>query len=96
MKYLLAAIAVLLALSTAIPEDNTVTLRRDMRNATGGLLRQRQVIVQPRQRVVIQQRRFVQPRVQRFVIQQPQQLRFAQPIYTQPLVIPRQQILIIQ
>lgn len=86
MKYLLAAIAVLLALSTAIPEAN----------ATGGLLRQRQVIVQPRQRVVIQQRRFVQPRVQRFVIQQPQQLRFAQPIYTQPLVIPRQQILIIQ
>ena len=71
----------------------------DTAQATGGrrsFLRQRQqVIVQPRQRIVVQQQRFAQPRVQRFVIQQPQQFLFTQPIFTQPLVVPRQQILII-
>lgn len=67
--------------------------------ATGrrGFFRQRQVIVQPRQRIVVQQQRqfFVQPQRQ-FIIQQPQQLFFAAPIHTQPLVVPRQQVLIIK
>ena len=87
MRTLLALLVALAIIATVTPAE-----------ATGGrgLFRQRQVIVQPRQRIVVQQQRFVQPRVQRFVIQHPQRLQFAQPIYTQPLVIPRQQILIIQ
>ena len=76
----------------------TIVAITDTAQATGGRrssFRQRQVIVQPRQRIVVQQQRFAQPRVQRFVIQQPQQFHFAQPIFTQSLVVPRQQILII-
>lgn len=77
----------------------TVVSIADTAEATGGrrgFLRQRQVIVQPRQRIVVQQQRqfFAQPQRQ-FIIQQPQQLFFAQPIYTQPLVVPRQQIIIV-
>jgi hypothetical protein len=89
MKAAILALAAILTLAVMIPEVHATGRR--------GLFRQRQVIVQPRQRIVVQQQRqvFVQPR-QRFVIQQPQRLHFAPPVYTQPLLVPRQQILIIQ
>lgn len=88
MRTILALLVALAVIATVTPAEATGGRR--------GFLRQRQVIVQPRQRIVVQQQRFVQPRVQRFVIQQPQRLYFAPQIYTQPLVLPRQQILIIQ